>query len=264
MSDYETILIEREGRVARVSFNRPDKLNSFDGTMRREFLRAAQELNADNDIWVVLLTGAGRAFGAGADLSDTSEPSPNGAEGVEDQLNDEYKPGVLAIHHARKPWIAAVNGPCAGISYSYAMACDLMVMAESAYLFQPFVGIGLVPDGGATWLLPNFVGAKRAYELMAFGEKLGAEKAVEWGLANRVLPDDDFAGHAMTFAQELAGRSPLGLRYAKEALAFGASHNLGETISKEAALQVACIGSDDSKEAIKAFFEKRQPDWQGK
>ena len=171
---------------------------------------------------------------------------------------------MLAIHHARKPWIAAVNGPCAGISYSYAMACDLMVMAESAYLFQPFVGIGLVPDGGATWLLPSFVGAKRAYELMAFGEKLGAEKAVEWGLANRILPDDDFAGHAMTFAQELAGRSPLGLRYAKEALAFGASHNLGDTISKEAALQVSCIGSDDSKEAIKAFFEKRQPDWQGK
>ena len=264
MSDYETILIEREGRVARVSFNRPDKLNSFNGTMRREFLRAAQEVNADTDIWVVLLTGAGRAFGAGADLSDTSEPSPNGAEGVEDQLNAEYKPGVLAIHHARKPWIAAVNGPCAGISYSYAMACDLMVMAESAYLFQPFVGIGLVPDGGATWLLPSFVGAKRAYELMAFGEKLGAEKAVEWGLANRVLPDDDFAGHAMTFAQELAGRSPLGLRYAKEALAFGAAHNLGDTISKEAGLQVSCIGSDDSKEAIKAFFEKRQPDWQGK
>ena len=92
MSDYETILIEREGRVARVSFNRPDKLNSFNGTMRREFLRAAQEVNADRDIWVVLLTGAGRAFGAGADLSDTSEPMPNGGEGVEDQLNAEYKP----------------------------------------------------------------------------------------------------------------------------------------------------------------------------
>jgi 2-(1,2-epoxy-1,2-dihydrophenyl)acetyl-CoA isomerase len=264
MSDYETVLIEREGRVARVSFNRPEKLNSFNGTLRREFLRAAQEVNADNDVWVVVLTGAGRAFGAGADLSDTSEPAPNGAEGVEDQLNAEYKPGVLAIHHARKPWIAAVNGPCAGISYSYAMACDLMVMAESSYLFQPFVGIGLVPDGGATWLLPSLVGAKRASELMAFGEKLGAEKAVEWGLANRILPDDDFAGHAMSFAQELAGRSPMALRYAKEALAFAATHNLSDAISKEAALQPLCIGSDDAKEAIKAFFEKRQPNWQGK
>jgi 2-(1,2-epoxy-1,2-dihydrophenyl)acetyl-CoA isomerase len=99
---------------------------------------------------------------------------------------------------------------------------------------------------------------------MAFGEKLGAEKAVEWGLANRILPDDDFAGHAMSFAQELAGRSPIALRYAKEALAFAATHNLSGAISKEAALQPLCIGSDDAKEAIKAFFEKRQPNWQGK
>ena len=264
MSDYETILIEREGRVARVSFNRPDKLNSFNGTQRREFLRAAQEVNADNDIWVVILTGAGRAFGAGADLSDTSEPMPNGGEGVEDQLNAEYKPGVLAIHHARKPWIAAINGPCAGISYSFAMACDLVVMAESSFLYQPFLGIGWVPDGGATWLLPNLVGAKRAYELMAFGEKLTAEKAVDWGLANRILPDEDFAAHAMAYGQELANRSPLALRYTKEAMAFSASHNLSDTISKEAALQAFCIASEDSREAIKAFFQKRQPDWQGK
>ena len=264
MSDYETILIEREGRVARVSFNRPDKLNSFNGTLRREFVRAAQEVNADDDTWVVVLTGAGRAFGAGADLSDTSEPPPNGGEGVEDQLNAEFKPGVLAIHHARKPWIAAVNGPCAGISYSYAMACDLMVMAESSYLFQPFVGIGLVPDGGSTWLLPNFVGAKRAFELMAFGEKLGADKAVEWGLANLVLPDEGFAEKSMNYAQELANRSPLGLRYTKEALAFAASHNLADTISKEAALQAFCVDSEDSTEAISAFFHKREPEFRGK
>ena len=99
---------------------------------------------------------------------------------------------------------------------------------------------------------------------MAFGEKLGAEKAVEWGLANRVLPDEDFSSQAMSFAQELANRSPLGLRYTKESLAFAASHNLADTISKEAALQAFCIGSDDSKEAIKAFFQKRQPEWQGK
>ena len=97
MSDYETILIEREGRVARVSFNRPEKLNSFNGTLRREFVRAAQEVNADNDIWVVILTGAGRAFGAGADLTDTSEPMPNGGEGVEDQLNAEYKASGAAV-----------------------------------------------------------------------------------------------------------------------------------------------------------------------
>jgi 2-(1,2-epoxy-1,2-dihydrophenyl)acetyl-CoA isomerase len=197
-------------------------------------------------------------------LSDTEESGFSGAEGVEDQLNAEYKPGVLAIHHARKPWVAAVNGPCAGISYSYAMACDLVLMAESSYLYQPFVGIGLVPDGGATWLLPHLVGSKRAYELMAFGEKVSAEKAVEWGLANRVLADDDFAQASMAFAQDLSERSPLALRYAKEALNFAAAHNLSDTISKEAALQTICIGSADSKEAITAFFEKRTPAWKGK
>ena len=264
MSEYDTILVERAGRVARVSFNRPEKLNSFNVTQRREFVRAAQEVNADRDIWVVVLTGAGRAFGAGADLSDTEESGFSGAEGVEDQLNAEYKPGVLAIHHGRKPWVAAVTGPCAGISYSYAMACDLVLMAESSYLYQPFVGIGLVPDGGATWLLSHLVGSKRAYELMAFGEKVGAEKAVEWGLANRVLADDNFSEASMAFAQELSERSPLALRYTKEALNFSAAHNLSDTISKEAALQNICIGSTDSKEAITAFFEKRTPAWQGK
>ena len=263
MSDYDTILVERAGQGARVSFNRPEKLNSFNVTQRREFVRAAQEVNADRDIWVVVLTGAGRAFGAGADLSDTAESGFSGAEGVEDQLNAEYKPGVLAIHHARKPWVAAVNGPCAGISYSYAMACDLVLMAESSYLYQPFVGIGLVPDGGATWLLPHLIGSKRAYELMALGEKVSAEKAVEWGLANRVLADDDFAQASMAFAQDLSERSPLALRYTKEALNFSAAHNLSDTISKEAALQSICIGSADSKEAITAFFEKRTPAWKG-
>ena len=263
MSEYDTILVERAGRVARVSFNRPEKLNSFNVTQRREFVRAAQEVNADRDIWVVVLTGAGRAFGAGADLSDTEESGFSGPEGVEDQLNAEYKPGVLAIHHARKPWVAAVNGPCAGISYSYAMACDLVLMAESSYLYQPFVGIGLVPDGGATWLLPHLIGSKRAYELMALGEKVSAEKAVEWGLANRVLADDNFSEASMAFARDLSERSPLALRYTKEALNFSAAHNLGDTISKEAALQSICIGSADSKEAITAFFEKRTPAWKG-
>ena len=264
MSDYETILLERDGRVARISFNRPEKLNSFNGQLRREFYRAAQAVNADEDIWVVVLTGAGRAFGAGADLSDREEPLPKGGEGVEDILNAEYKPGVLAIHHARKPWIAAINGPCAGISYSYAMACDLVVMAESSYLYQPFVGIGLVPDGGSTWLLPSLVGAKRAYELMALGEKVSAEKAVDWGLANRLFPDEQFAEDAMAFAHQLAERSPLGLRYTKEAVSFAATHTLADTISKEAALQSFCIASADSKDAVLAFFEKRKPNWQGK
>lgn len=263
MSEYETLTIEREGHVARLAFNRPEKLNTFNTQLRREFILAARELNADDDIWVVLLTGNGRAFGAGADLSENNGGMGGGQE-VEDQLNYEYKPGVLAIRHARKPWIAAVHGACAGISYSYAMACDLVVMAEGSFLYQPFGAIGLVPDGGATWLLPQLVGSKRAFELMAFGEKLSAEKAVEWGLANRVLPLEEFPASAMAFAQELAAKAPLAMRYTKEAIAYAESHTLAETISEEAALQSLCIDSEDARNAVLAFLEKRSPEWQGK
>lgn len=263
MSDYETLKIEREGHVARLAFNRPEKLNTFNTQLRQEFVLASRELNADDDVWVVLLSGEGRAFGAGADLSENNG-GMGGGQAVEDQLNYEYKPGVLAIRHARKPWIAAVHGACAGISYSYAMACDLVVMAEDSYLYQPFGAIGLVPDGGATWLLPNLVGSKRAFELMAFGEKLPAEKAVEWGLANRVMPAEGFADSAMAFAQELAAKAPLAMRYTKEAIAFAESHTLAESISEEAALQSLCIDSDDAKNAVLAFLEKRAPEWKGR
>lgn len=263
MSDYETLVIEREGHVARLAFNRPEKLNTFNKALRQEFVRAARELNLDDDVWVVLLSGKGRVFGAGADLS-ANDGGLGGGAAVEDELNHDYKPGVLAIQHARKPWIAAIHGACAGISYSYAMACDLVVMAEQSYLYQPFGAIGLVPDGGATWLLPRLVGSKRAFELMAFGEKLQAEKAVDWGLANRVLPAEDFESHAMAFAQELASKAPLSMRYTKEAIAFGESHSLAETISEEAALQSICIDSDDAKNAVLAFLEKRAPTWEGR
>jgi 2-(1,2-epoxy-1,2-dihydrophenyl)acetyl-CoA isomerase len=261
--DYDTLSIEREGRVARLAFDRPEKLNTFNARMRQEFVLAARELNADDDVWVVLLSGNGRAFGAGADLSE-NEGTMGGGEAVEDQLNFEFKPGVLAIRHARKPWVAAIHGACAGISYSYAMACDLVVMAEGSFLYQPFAAIGLVPDGGATWLLPQLVGSKRAYELMAFGEKLPAEKAVDWGLANCVLPADDFAAAAMNYAQTLAAKSPLAMRYTKEAIAYAETHTLAESISQEAALQRLCIDSDDAKGAVRAFLEKRAPVWRGR
>lgn len=263
MSEYSTLKITRAGHVARLAFNRPEKLNTFNSTLRQEFVLAARELNADDSVWVVLLSGEGRAFGAGADLSENAGAMGDG-QAVEDQLNYEFKPGVLAIRHARKPWIAAIHGACAGISYSYAMACDLVVMAPDSYLYQPFAAIGLIPDGGATWLLPQLVGSKRAFELMAFGEKLPAEKAVEWGLANRVLDGDDFTEQAMAFAQELAAKAPLAMRYTKEAIAFSESHSLAESISQEAALQSLCIDSEDAKHAVQAFLEKRVPAWQGR
>ena len=244
MSEYETLNVTCSGAVARVAFNRPGSLNAMNGPMRRELFAAARELNLDDSIRVVVLTGEGRAFGAGADLAEDA-----GAQ-TRDDLIHEFKPGVLAIAEAPKVWVAAINGPCAGISYSYAMACDLVLMSEDAYLYQPFSAIGLIPDGGSTWLLQKLLGSRRAYELMVLGEKVAAGKALDWGLANRVFAKEDFAEQVQAFAEDLAGRSPLALRYTKEALRFAATASLGDTITREAQLQEVC--------------NKKPYQWQGK
>ena len=263
MIDFETLLIERVGAVATVTMNRPESMNAFNSVLRRELLVAARELNLDTSIHVVVLTGAGRAFGAGADLAEEQGEGMGLGPEVEDQLEYEYKPGVLAIAESSKVWIAAVNGPCAGISYSYAMACDMVVMADSAFLYQPFAAIGLIPDGGSTWLLSRLVGPRRAFELMICGEKVTAEKAVALGLANHCFDDDGFKEQAAQFAQTIASKSPLALRYTKEALRISGNSHLGDAISAEAKLQKLCIDSDDCKGAINAFLAKKTYVWQG-
>ena len=261
MSQYETLDVTQEGGIMTIALNRPEKMNTFNTTLRREIAQAAIAANLEDSVRAVILTGNGRAFSAGADLSEDTGMS-NG-HSVESDLNFEYKPGVLAIHNSSKPWIAVINGPCAGIAYSYAMACDLACMGEKAFLYQPFSAICLVPDGGATWLIPRLVGTKRAYELMAFGEKLTAAKALAMGMVNRVFPDETLRQEGLAFAQEVAERSPLALRYTKAAVNFGQTHSLDETISREAALQAICIDSEDAKNAVISFFNKQKPQWKG-
>ena len=263
MSNYETLTVERDGHVARVCFNRINNMNSFNTMMRREFVAAAREVNVDKNIRVVVLGANGRAFSAGADLAEDNSGFDDG-QAVEDILNFEYKPGILSIADSPKPWIAAINGPCAGIGYSYAMACDLAIMADNAFLYQPFAAIGLIPDGGSTWLLPQLVGSKRAYELMMMGEKLQPENALALGMVNRVVAADDLADAAMAWAQQLASKSPLALSYTKELVRYASEHSLAESITQEARLQKSCIDSEDARNAVIAFFEKRTPEWQGK
>jgi 2-(1,2-epoxy-1,2-dihydrophenyl)acetyl-CoA isomerase len=262
MSQYETVIIEHHGAVAVVSMNRPDKLNSFDAALRHDLLQAVLEVNDDAAVRVVILTGAGRAFSAGADLADM--PEDKSSFRVEDQLNGEYKPILMAIHDAPKPWISAINGACAGIGSAFGMVCDLTVMAEDAFLYQAFAAIGLVPDGGVTWHLVNTLGRKRAYEIIATGEKLKAHKCLEWGLCNRVVPADTLLEATLEWAQEMAGKAPLSLRYAKQALNAAMDASVAETISAEARLQHICITSDDAAEGALAFLQKRAPIWQGR
>ncbi|MCB1703821.1 MAG: enoyl-CoA hydratase/isomerase family protein [Halioglobus sp.] len=262
MGKYNTVLIEQHGPVAVVSLNRPDKLNSFDGELRRELLQAVREVNADDSVRAVVLTGAGRAFSAGADLGDMPEDKTHFR--VEDQLNGEYKPVLMEIHEAHKPWISAVNGACAGIGSAFAMVCDLTVMADDAYLYQAFAAISLVPDGGATWHLVRTLGRKRAYEVIVTGEKLRADKCLQWGLCNRVAAADTLIPETLAWATEIAGKAPLSLRYAKEAVNAAVEDSVSETISKEAKLQHICITSEDAQEGVIAFMQKRPPVWKGR
>ena len=263
MSDYQAVTVERHDSVALVSFNRPEALNSFNAALRRDILLAAREVNNDDDIRVVVLAGAGRGFGAGADLSELPmDDDPHWR--VDDQLNLEYKPVMLEIYNAPKPWISAVQGPAAGISSAFAMVCDLTVMADNAYLYQAFAAISLVPDGGATWHLVRTVGRKRAYEVIVTGEKITAQKCLDWGLCNRVVAADTLMDETLAWAAELALKAPLSMRYAKQAVVQASEADLDQTISDEADLQYICMNSEDSVEGVAAFMEKRAPVWKGR
>jgi 2-(1,2-epoxy-1,2-dihydrophenyl)acetyl-CoA isomerase len=260
MTAYDNVSIERHDQVAVVTLNRPDNLNAFSAGLRRDLLGAVEEVNTDPDIRVAVLTGAGRGFSAGADLKEVLGDDFD----VRKQLNEQYKPILVAIAEAPKPWISAVNGAAAGIGSAFAMVCDLTVMAEDAYLYQAFAAIGLVPDGGATWHLARTIGRKRAYELIVSGEKLRAQRCLELGLCNRVVPAGELLPAARAWAAELAAKAPLSLRYSKQALNGAMEQDMAATISAEAELQHLCVISADAGEGAAAFIEKRAPRWQGR
>tara|TARA_R110000823_G_scaffold291009_6_gene409346 strand:+ start:5898 stop:6689 length:792 start_codon:yes stop_codon:yes gene_type:complete len=263
MREYETVTLQIDTGVALVTLNRPDSLNAFNASLRRDVLAAVRAVNDDDSVRVAVLTGAGRAFSAGADLTEVAALGESDFR-VEDQLNHQYKPALMEIHEAPKPWISAVNGACAGIGSAFGMVCDLTVMADNAYIYQAFAAIGLVPDGGATWHLARTLGRKRAFEIIATGEKLGAQKCLEWGLCNRVAPADALLDESLAWARELAGKAPLSLRHAKQALNAAMESPVDAVISAEAKLQHVCITSDDAAEGAAAFLQKRAPVWKGR
>lgn len=255
---FAALLYRVEGPVALIALNRPDSLNAMTAAMQAEIVAAAALAEADPAVRAVVLAGEGRGFCAGADLRDVTA-----AGDVETLLLSAYKPALDAIAASAKPWIAAVQGPCAGIGASFLMRCDLAVMEETAYLYEAFAAIGLIPDGGAHWHLLRALGAKRAYAAIVGAEKLSAEDCLAAGIVNRLAPEGAARDAAMAWAAQLAQGAPRTLKHAKAMLRLAAENGYDASYAHESALQADCAASGDARDAVEAFFQKRKPVFTG-
>lgn len=249
-----------DGAVARIALNRAEALNSFDAALRRELTSSLQRAATDTAVHAVVLTGAGRAFSAGADL----KAGMKDGQDTRRQILEEYAPAINAIAEMPKPVIAAVEGFVAGIACAHVLVCDLVVMAEDARFILPFANIALVPDGGLTWLLERRIGHRLAFEFAADADGVTAMRCRELGLANRVVPKGDAVGAAMEWAGRLSLRSPLALGLTKQLLRESPALSLAQAQEREAAAQSECIDSADFREGVAAFFAKRPPKFTGR
>jgi enoyl-CoA hydratase/carnithine racemase len=262
MSD-DVLLIERDGPVTVLTLNRPRTRNAVDQALLEALgkgLRAAAE---DPEARAVVLTGAGNAFCSGADLKAVLA-SPDALEAGIGVIIDAYHAMIRAIVSAPKPVIAAVDGAAVGFGCDLALACDLRVLTTEAYLQEKFVKIGLMPDGGGTFWLPRLVGLGRALEMMLLGEPVPAEEARAVGLANRVVPVPALREEAMKLAHKLAKGPPLAFAEIKKAVRAGLGGTIDGTLELEKKGQLRCLTSNDCKEGVAAFAQKREPVFQGK
>jgi 2-(1,2-epoxy-1,2-dihydrophenyl)acetyl-CoA isomerase len=250
--------------VATVTLNRPEVMNAVDHSMRKNLFAAFDELARAPDIRAVVLTGAGKSFCAGADLKSAAANPDTTLRRTARTLLHDFQPLIECISRMDKPVIAAVNGASLGIGMSLALACDLMVMADTAYLKSPFVGIGLIPDGGVAWFLTRRIGYARTLEVLAEGQKLAAARCLELGLANRVVAADTLASSAAAWAAALAEKPPVAMALTKRVARLSMSVGLSEALSLEAELQTLCASTEDAREAIAAFAEKRTPTFRGR
>jgi 2-(1,2-epoxy-1,2-dihydrophenyl)acetyl-CoA isomerase len=254
---YETVNLYRRGAGAKVELNRPDRLNAWNRQFAADLNDAIGEVTADSGIRAVLITGAGRAFSSGADLKEATEADDDGPPDVYRVLTERYHPLITGIRRMPKPVVAAVNGPAAGIGLSLALACDLVVAAESAFFQLAFANIGLVPDGGSSLLVPSRVGFARAAELALLGERLGARQALDWGLINRVWPDGEFGAESAKLLDRLAGGATRSYAGTKRQLNRWLYEQMDAQLEFEAQIQREMSGSADFAEGVRAFAEKR-------
>jgi 2-(1,2-epoxy-1,2-dihydrophenyl)acetyl-CoA isomerase len=262
----ETVNLRVIDGVATVELNRPEALNAWNRQFGEDLLATLQRAREDVAVRAVLITGAGRAFSSGADLKDFSgaETTPDGRPDVYKTLTERYHPIMVAIREMPKPVLAAVRGAAVGIGCSLALCCDLIVAAESAYFLLAFVNIGLVPDGGSSLFVPTRVGMARATEMAMLGERLLAVQALEWGLVNRVVPDERLAEESGALAARLASGPTRSYAGTKRQLNNWLYSRMGEQLELEAQIQREMASSEDFLEGATAFVEKRPARFSGK
>lgn len=262
--NFENIKFAVEDGIARLTLNRPDKLNSFTGEMHAELRVALDHVQENKAIRVLVLSGAGRAFCAGQDLADPAMAMIDGKmPDIGNVVESNYKPLVLRLQNLRVPTIAAVNGIAAGAGASVALACDLVVATKSASFLQAFSKIGLVPDTGGTWFLPQRVGMARAMGLALLAEKLPAEKAADWGLIWECVEDDAFTARIDALAKQLSTAPTKALVRTRQALHAAPGHTLEQQLSFEGSFMRELGWSPDYAEGVAAFMEKRAPKFTG-
>jgi 2-(1,2-epoxy-1,2-dihydrophenyl)acetyl-CoA isomerase len=264
-TQLETVNVTVRQGVATVELNRPQALNAWNHQLGADLLSALRGVAQDDAVRAVVVTGAGRGFSSGADLKDVSggQTTPEGRPDVYSTLTERYHPIMRAVREMPKPVIAAVNGPAVGIGCSLALCCDLILAAESAYFLLAFVNIGLVPDGGSSLFVPTRVGFARATELSMLGERLPAPRALEWGLINRVVPDEALAEEVAALAARLAAGPTRSYVGTKRQLNNWLYARMGEQLELEAQIQQEMAGSDDFLEGAIAFVEKRPARFSG-
>jgi 2-(1,2-epoxy-1,2-dihydrophenyl)acetyl-CoA isomerase len=266
MSDYETIRVARDGALTTITLNRPDRLNAMPPQMADEIGQVFYDLGYGEDrARCVLITGEGKGFCSGADLSARGEGSALGSKGGSHQaLSRHYNPAISQLIRAEVPVICAVNGPAAGVGCSLALAADFTIASKSAYFLQAFVNIGLIPDGGSTWLLARAVGRARATRMMMLGEKIAAQQAEDWGLIYKCVEDAELMDEARALGERLANGPTIALGAMKRNIAIALDGDLNHTFLVEAEGQRIAGASQDAMEGGMAFLQKRKAEFSGR